>query len=143
MPLLFRHRGTLLVFCFHSIFMADLTFILYLLQLEFNNLLLEANSSIRKHIPSVIASGVVYLEDGSYTNLSWDGKGVPSVISKTNIITEKCNVDGFPFGVWGKKLLEYRNAGIPVDGSISLACNSSIWPYVITKRCEGNMFADL
>ncbi|XP_058786350.1 lysine-specific demethylase JMJ21-like isoform X2 [Vicia villosa] len=112
-------------------------------ELEFNSLLLEANSSIRKHIPSVMASGVVYLEDGSYTNLSWDGKGVPSVISKTNIITEKCNVDGFPFGVWGKKLLEYRNAGIPVDGSISLACNSSIWPYVITKRCEGNMFADL
>ncbi|CAI8599082.1 unnamed protein product [Vicia faba] len=112
-------------------------------ELQFNSLLLEANSSIRKHIPSVMASGVVYLEDGSYTNLSWDGKGVPSVISKTNIITEKCNVDGFAFGVWGKKLLEYRNAGIPVDGSISLACNSSIWPYVITKRCEGNMFADL
>lgn len=116
---------------------------MYLLQLEFNSLLLEANSSIRKHIPSIMTSGVVYLEDGSYTNLSWDGKGVPSVISKTNIITKRCNADGFPFGVWGKKLLEYRNAGIPVDGSISLACNSSIWPYVITKRCEGNMFADL
>ncbi|AES73073.2 putative transcription factor & chromatin remodeling &Metalloenzymes JmjC family [Medicago truncatula] len=112
-------------------------------ELEFYSLLLEANSPLRKHIPSVMASGVVYLEDGSYTNLSWDGKGVPSVILKSNIITEKCNVDGFPFGVWGKQLFEYRNAGVPVDGSVSLAGNSSLWPYLIIKRCEGNMFADL
>lgn len=132
-----------MVFYFHSIFCTYLTFILYLLQLEFYSLLLEANSPLRKHIPSVMASGVVYLEDGSYTNLSWDGKGVPSVILKSNIITEKCNVDGFPFGVWGKQLFEYRNAGVPVDGSVSLAGNSSLWPYLIIKRCEGNMFADL
>lgn len=90
-----------------------------------------------------MASGIVYLEDGSYTNLSWDGKGTPSVVLKSNIIAEKCDVDGFSFGLWGKKLLEYRNAGLEVDGSASKPCHSNIWPYMITKRCEGNIFAEL
>ncbi|KAL3014262.1 hypothetical protein AAZX31_06G097100 [Glycine max] len=112
-------------------------------ELEFHSLLHEANSPLSKHIPEVLASGIIYLENGSYTNLSWDGKGVPDVIVKNNLIREKCSVDGFSFGVWGKKQLEYRNAGMPVDGSVSLAGNSSIWPYMIIKRCEGNMFADL
>ncbi|XP_040870558.1 F-box protein At1g78280 [Glycine max] len=116
---------------------------MYLLQLEFHSLLDEANSPLSKHIPNVLASGIIYLENGSYTNLSWDGKGIPDVIVENNMIRKKCSIDGFSFGVWGKKQLEYRNAGMPVDGSVSLAGNSSIWPYMITKRCEGNMFAEL
>lgn len=120
-----------------------LTLILYILQLEFYSLLHEVNSPIKKHIPNVLASGIVYLEDGSYTNLTWDGKGVPGVIAKSNLVGSKCDNDGFSFGVWGKKQFEYRNAGKPVDGSVSLAGHSSIWPYMITKRCEGKMFAEL
>ncbi|KAJ1386188.1 Protein kinase-like domain superfamily [Sesbania bispinosa] len=112
-------------------------------ELEFYSLLHEANSPLSKHIPKVFASGIVYLEDGSYTNSSWDGKGIPDVIAKSNLIRKKCDLDGFSFGVWGKKQLEYRNAGMPVNGSVSLPGHSSIWPYVITKRCEGNMFAEL
>ncbi|TKY74386.1 F-box protein [Spatholobus suberectus] len=112
-------------------------------ELEFHSLLHEANSPLNKHIPNVLATGIVYLENGSYTNLSWDGKGVPDVIEKSNLIKKKCDIDGYSFGVWGKKQLEYRNAGMPVDESVSLAGHSSIWPYMITKRCEGNMFADL
>ncbi|ESW08264.1 hypothetical protein PHAVU_009G032400 [Phaseolus vulgaris] len=112
-------------------------------ELEFQSRLREANSPLSKHIPDVLASGIIYLENGSCTNLSWDGKGVPDVIVKSNIISRKCSVDDFSFGVWGRKQLEYRNAGIPVDGSGSLAGNSNIWPYVITKRCEGNIFAEL
>ncbi|CAJ1974081.1 unnamed protein product [Sphenostylis stenocarpa] len=112
-------------------------------ELEFHSLLHEANSPLSKHIPNVLASGILYLENGSSTNSSWDGKGVPDVIMKNNLISRKCGVDDFSFGVWGKKQLEYRTAGMPVDGSGNLAGNSSIWPYVITKRCEGNMFAEL
>ncbi|XP_061353382.1 lysine-specific demethylase JMJ21 isoform X2 [Gastrolobium bilobum] len=110
-------------------------------ELEFYSLLHEVNSPLRKHIPDVLASGIVYLENGSYTNLTWDGKGVPDVIAESNLIRKKCDVDGFSFGVWSKKQLEYRNAGMLVDGSVS--GHSSIWPYMITKRCEGNMFAEL
>ncbi|KAE9603865.1 putative transcription factor & chromatin remodeling &Metalloenzymes JmjC family [Lupinus albus] len=112
-------------------------------ELEFYSLLHEVNSPIRKHIPNVLTSGIVYLEDGSYANITWDGKGVPGVIAKSNIIMNKCDVDGFSFGIWRKKLLEYRNAGKPVEGSVSSATHSSIWPYMITKRCEGKMFAEL
>jgi len=114
-----------------------------MLQLEFQSRLHEANSPLSKHIPDILASGIIYLENGSYTNLSWDGKGVPDVIVKNNIISGKCSVDDFSFGVWGRKQLEYRNAGMPVDGSGSLAGHSNIWPYMITKRCEGNIFAEL
>lgn len=118
-------------------------FFLYILQLEFQSRLHEANSPLSKHIPDVLASGIIYLENGSCTNLSWDGKGVPDIIVKNNITSRKCNVDDFSFGVWGRKQFEYKNAGMPVDESGSLAGNSYIWPYVITKRCAGNMFADL
>ncbi|RDX72118.1 F-box protein [Mucuna pruriens] len=110
-------------------------------ELEFHCLLHEANSPLSEHIPNVLACGIIYLENGSYTNLSWDGKGVPDIIVKNNLAGKKCNSDGFSFDVWGKKQLEYRNAGMPVNGSV--AGHSSIWPYMITKRCEGNMFAEL
>ncbi|XP_027364189.1 F-box protein At1g78280 isoform X2 [Abrus precatorius] len=112
-------------------------------ELEFYSMLHEVNSPLRKHIPNVLATGIIYIEDGSYTILSWDGKGVPDVIVKSNLIRKNCDVDGFSFGVWGKKELEYRNAGMSVDESAGLAGHSCIWPYMITKRCEGNMFAEL
>lgn len=112
-------------------------------ELEFYSLLHEANSPLSKHIPNILASGIIYLENGSYTNLNWNGKGVPDVIVKNNLMGKICSVDGFSFGVWGKKQLEYRNAGMPVDESDNLAGHSSIWPYMITKRCEGDMFAEL
>lgn len=114
-----------------------------LLQLEFYRLLHEINSPLKKHIPSILANGIIYVEDGSFNNFTWDGKGVPDVISKSNLIKTKCDVHGFSFGVWGKKQLEYKNAGMEMDESDSLAGHSSIWPYMIIKRCEGKMFADL
>ncbi|KAL1344644.1 hypothetical protein HN51_018514 [Arachis hypogaea] len=112
-------------------------------ELEFYSLLHEINSPLKKHIPSILANGIIYVEDGSFNNFTWDGKGVPDVISKSNLIKTKCDVHGFSFGVWGKKQLEYKNAGMEMDESDSLAGHSSIWPYMIIKRCEGKMFADL
>lgn len=127
----------------HCIGYTNLTFTLYVLQLEFYNLLREVNSPLQKHIPDVLGSGILYLEDGIYTNLPWDGKEVPDIITKSNLISQNCGIDSFSFGVWGKKLFEYRNAGMLVDESVSAASHSNIWPYIITKRCQGKMFAEL
>ncbi|KAI4307418.1 hypothetical protein L6164_030610 [Bauhinia variegata] len=112
-------------------------------ELEFYSLLHDVNSPIRNHIPNILASGILYLEDGCYTHVPWDGKGVPDVISKNDLIGQKCGVDGFSFGVWAKKLSEYRSAGMLMDGSDNSAIHSSIWPYIITKRCKGKIFAEL
>ncbi|KAF3445888.1 hypothetical protein FNV43_RR11065 [Rhamnella rubrinervis] len=112
-------------------------------ELEFYSLLHEANSPLRNHIPEVLASGILYLENGSYKIVPWDGSRVPDVIAKCNLLPEKCKVDGFPFGVWGKKQYEYRKAGMSIHESISSARFKRIWPYIVTKRCKGKIFAQL
>ncbi|KAK4274126.1 hypothetical protein QN277_017404 [Acacia crassicarpa] len=112
-------------------------------ELEFYNILHEVNSSLKNHIPEVLGCGILYLDNGTYTNLPWDGKGVPDIVTKNNLTGQKCGVDDFSFGVWGKKQFEYRNAEMPKPESISSAGPSNIWPYIITKRCEGKIFAEL
>ncbi|GMJ02494.1 hypothetical protein like AT1G78280 [Hibiscus trionum] len=112
-------------------------------ELEFYNTLCEVNSPLKNHIPTVLASGILHLENGSYKIDSWDGKEVPDVLAKCNLIPEKGKGDVFPFGVRSKKLFEYRKAGSPESGPGSSAGSSSIWPYLITKRCEGKIFAQL
>lgn len=112
-------------------------------ELEFYNLLRKVNSPLKDHIPDVLASGILYLENGSYTVVPWDGKGVPDVISKSNLVPEKCKVDGYPFGVWNKKQIEYRKAGMSIHESSSSARCAGIWPYIVTKRCKGKIFAQL
>ncbi|XP_059460654.1 lysine-specific demethylase JMJ21 isoform X2 [Corylus avellana] len=112
-------------------------------ELEFYNLLCKVNSPLKNHIPDVLASGILYLENGSYKVVSWDGKGVPDVIAESNLSPENCKVDEYPFGVWSKKQLEYRKAAISIHESIGLAGCTSIWPYIIIKRCKGKIFAQL
>lgn len=113
------------------------------LQLEFYSLLHKANSPLRNYIPEVLASGILYLENGSYKIVPWDGSRVPDVISKCNLLPEKCKVDSFPFGVWSKKQYEYRKAGMSIHESINSATFTRIWPYIVTKRCKGKIFAQL
>ncbi|KAK9269878.1 hypothetical protein L1049_025451 [Liquidambar formosana] len=112
-------------------------------ELEFYSLLSKVNSPLKNHIPDILASGILFLENGSYTIVPWDGKGVPDVISKCNLIPEDCMEDGFPFGLWSKKQFEYRNAGTSLNESISSAGCARIWPYIITKRCKGKIYAQL
>jgi hypothetical protein len=90
-----------------------------------------------------LASGILYLENGSYKVVSWDGKGVPDVIAESNLSPENCKVDEYPFGVWSKKQFEYRKAVISIHESIVPAGSTRIWPYIITKRCKGKIFAQL
>ncbi|XP_054788759.1 lysine-specific demethylase JMJ21 isoform X2 [Prosopis cineraria] len=112
-------------------------------ELEFYNILHEVNSPLRNCIPEGLGTGILYLDNGTYTNLPWDGKGVPDIVIKNNLTGQKGGVDDFLFGVWGKKQFEYRNAEMPKHESVSSAGHSNIWPYIITKRCEGKIFAEL
>ncbi|CAM8942940.1 unnamed protein product [Rhodiola kirilowii] len=110
-------------------------------ELGFYSSLQRANSPLKNHVPEVLASGILYLENGSYKILQWDGKEVPDVILKCEVRPKQFMNDGFPFGLWSKKLFEYRIAGISIlDGTVG---SSEVWPYIITKRCEGKMFAHL
>ncbi|KAI3412796.1 uncharacterized protein J3R85_016925 [Psidium guajava] len=112
-------------------------------ELEFYNLVDQAGSPLRSYIPDVLASGLLYFEDESLTVLPWNGKKVPDIISKYNLIPPKCSEDGFPFGVWNKKRYEYTRAGMSTSESICSASCSGIWPFIITKRCKGKIYAHL
>ena len=98
---------------------------------------------MKDRIPDVLGSGFLYLDNGSYTIVPWDGKGVPDVIAKCNWISANCVENGFSFGVWSKKYFEYKKAGALTYESKSLAGCTGIWPYIITKRCKGKIFAQL
>ncbi|OMP01257.1 hypothetical protein COLO4_12026 [Corchorus olitorius] len=112
-------------------------------ELEFYSKLCEVNSPLKNHIPNVLASGILHLENGSYKIDSWDGKDVPDVIRKCNLGPQRGTGDVFPFGLWGKKLFEYKKAGSPECVPHSSAGSTNIWPYLITKRCKGKIFAQL
>ncbi|XP_044474735.1 F-box protein At1g78280 isoform X1 [Mangifera indica] len=111
-------------------------------ELEFYSLLSKANSRLKSHIPEILASGILYLENGLYKVVSWGGKGVPDVIGKCNLISQNPREDSFPFGIWSKKQFEFKRVGKSVCKNTSDGCKG-IWPYVITKRCKGKIFAQL
>lgn len=112
-------------------------------QLEFYDLLCKGNSPLKNHIPEVLSSGILYLESGAYKIVPWDGKKIPDVIAKCNLIPEMYQGNDFPFGVWSKKQFEFRKAGLWIYEPIEPAEPKNIWPYIITKRCRGKMFAQL
>uniref|UniRef100_A0A7N0UM70 F-box protein n=1 Tax=Kalanchoe fedtschenkoi TaxID=63787 RepID=A0A7N0UM70_KALFE len=112
-------------------------------ELEFYSSLQQVNSPLKNHVPEVFASGILFLENGSYNVVQWDGKEVPDVILKCKDGPKQFTKDGFPFGLWSKKLFEYRTAGMSVHESNSMVGSTEVWPYIITKRCEGKMFAQL
>uniref|UniRef100_A0A1D1Z0D8 F-box protein At1g78280 n=1 Tax=Anthurium amnicola TaxID=1678845 RepID=A0A1D1Z0D8_9ARAE len=104
-------------------------------ELEFHSLLHKLKSPLIKHVPAVFASGIVIHEDGFYKSYTWDGRGVPDLITNFALVDGSCLNDGFHFGVWRKMTFELRKE---VDDSCSRIC-----PYLITKRCKGDIFANL
>ncbi|KAI3460046.1 hypothetical protein Pfo_016709 [Paulownia fortunei] len=112
-------------------------------ELEFHNLLCNLNSSLKNYIPSVLASGILLFENGSYRVLPWDGRGMPEVIASSNLISMRHKEVDYPFGVLGKKQFEYQNAGRPLHESGNCGKSSLMWPYIVTKRCKGRIFAEL
>ncbi|KAL3733117.1 hypothetical protein ACJRO7_022611 [Eucalyptus globulus] len=113
-------------------------------ELEFYKLVDQVSSPLRNCIPDVLGSGLLYFEDDeSLTVLPWDGQKVPDIITKYNLIPPKCSEEGFPFGVWNKKRYEYTKAGMSINESVCSASCSRIWPFIITKRCKGKIYAQL
>lgn len=113
-------------------------------ELEFYSVMQKSDCSLKKHVPNILGSGMVFMEDGLYKAVAWDGKGVADVITKKSTIREPLSDCEYPFGIWSKKLFEYRKAGMTLDELV--ACGggkASVWPYIITKRCKGKIFADL
>lgn len=101
------------------------------------------NSPLKNYIPGVLASGILLFENGLYTVFPWDGKGIPEVIASCNFISIIHKKTDFPFGVWSKKQFECQNAGMsPCESGNSGKC-SLIWPYIVTKRCRGKIYAEL
>lgn len=113
------------------------------LQLEFHNLLHKLNSSLKNYIPNVLASGILIYESGLYRVLPWDGRGIPDIISSSNLMSIKHKKIDYPFGVWGKKLFEHQIAGRSLHESGNCDNISLMWPYIVTKKCKGKIFADL
>ncbi|OUZ99609.1 F-box domain [Macleaya cordata] len=111
-------------------------------ELEFYNLLHKVGSPLKDHVPDVLACGILFHENGSYKTVPWDGKGVPDVIAKCNLIAGENAAGDFPFGVWSKTKFDCRKAGEPTNESIS-SVGCSVWPYIITTRCKGDIFAHL
>ncbi|XP_050231074.1 lysine-specific demethylase JMJ21 isoform X2 [Mercurialis annua] len=112
-------------------------------ELEFYTILHKVNSPLKIYVPETLASGILYLENGTHKIVPWDGKVMPDVIGKCNLIPENNKEDEFPFGVWAKKLYELKTAGMSVNELTSPAGCTQIWPFIITKRCKGKIYADL
>lgn len=112
-------------------------------ELEFYNLLKQVKSSLKEYVPDVLASGFISLDNGSCTVVPWDGKGVPDVIADFKPINENCNGYGTSFGLWRKKLFDIKKAEFPVSEISSSSGSKKIWPYIVTRRCKGKMFAEL
>ncbi|XP_077249906.1 transferases, transferring glycosyl groups isoform X2 [Tasmannia lanceolata] len=111
-------------------------------ELEFYGLLSKVKSPLRDHIPEVLASGILVHENDSYRTMPWDGKGVPDAISMGNFIFGNHMGDGFSFGVWSKTQFEFEKAGNK-NGPSNSTASTRTWPYIITKRCKGDIFAHL
>lgn len=112
-------------------------------QLEFYDILGRADSPLKTHIPDVLASGILFFEKGSYKVVPWDGKRIPDIISSSNFYFDASMLNSeFPFGIWNKTLCEHRNQGKPAADSFG-CLSSHVWPYIITKRCKGKIFAQL
>lgn len=112
-------------------------------ELQFYHLLEKTNSQLKNHIPRVLASGILFLKDGTYQALPWDGKDIPEVIAKCNFVQTNHEKIEYPFGVWEKKQFEYKKLGLSFLDSVNTGGVSTIWPYMVIERCRGKTFAEI
>ncbi|KAL6650056.1 hypothetical protein ACP70R_014280 [Stipagrostis hirtigluma subsp. patula] len=102
-------------------------------ELEFYNLLQKNGSPLINHIPEIIASGFLEYKDGIYRTVPWDGKGIPDVLAKYYTLEAPYADSCFPLGLWSKQKL-----GMSDSSDVS---NRPIWPYMVTRKCKGDIFA--
>lgn len=102
-------------------------------ELEFYELLRKVDSPLINHIPEIIASGFLVYEDGIYRTVPWDGKGMPDVLAKYYPLELSYANSCFPLGLWSKQQFG-------MDSSTDVS-NKPIWPYMVTRKCRGDIFA--
>ncbi|KAM0904304.1 hypothetical protein ACQ4PT_018096 [Festuca glaucescens] len=102
-------------------------------ELEFYELLRKVDSPLINHIPEIIASGFLVYEDGVYRTVPWDGKGMPDVLAKYYPLELSFANNCFPLGLWSKQQFG-------MDSSTDVS-NKPIWPYMVTRKCRGGIFA--
>ena len=104
-----------------------------LLQLEFYDLLQKSGSPLINHIPEIIASGFLEYKDDSYRTVPWNGKGIPEILVKHYPLEVSYANSCFPLGLWSK-----QRFGMSSSADIS---DRPIWPYMVTRKCKGDIFA--
>ncbi|CAH9085706.1 unnamed protein product [Cuscuta epithymum] len=111
-------------------------------ELEFYSVLEKVSSPLKEHIPDVLASGIVYIENGLCRVMPWNGKDVSEVISNCVSFHGEHQKGNYPYGIWRKMQFDYRNVGIsPYE--LATSNDVEVWPYVVTQRCRGKTLADL
>jgi hypothetical protein len=110
-----------------------ISYIVFLLQLEFYDLLQKIGSPLTNHIPEIIASGFLEYKDDNYSTVPWDGKGIPDVLVKNYPLEVHCTKSSFPLGLWSKQQFGMNNS--------SDTLNRPIWPYMVARKCKGDIFA--
>ncbi|CAN6479936.1 unnamed protein product [Victoria cruziana] len=111
-------------------------------ELEFYSLLGRVQSPLKAHVPDVLASGFLFYENGAYRIFPWSGKQFPETLVDFVRRSGYSRLSHSEFGLWSKKKFEFRTAGINRsvnDGSEGI----KLWPYMITKKCKGDVFANL
>lgn len=108
---------------------------IFLLQLEFYDLLQKVGSPLINHVPEIIASGFLEYKDGNYRTVAWDGKGIPDVLAKHYPLEVYYAKSCFPLGLWSKQRFGMNNS--------SDISNRPIWPYMVTRKCKGDIFAHM
>ncbi|KAG8056032.1 hypothetical protein GUJ93_ZPchr0001g31115 [Zizania palustris] len=102
-------------------------------ELEFYDLVQKLGSPLINHIPEIIASGFLVYQDGVYRTVPWDGKGIPDVLAKYYPLEVFYADSCFPLGLWSKQLL-----GMTSSTDVS---DKPIWPYMVARKCKGDIFA--
>ncbi|CAI9116257.1 OLC1v1017354C1 [Oldenlandia corymbosa var. corymbosa] len=111
-------------------------------ELQFYHLLHQTNSPLKDHIPGVLASGILFIGEGIYTIIPWDGKGVPELLENLVGTPEHQREVGYHFGIWNRKHFELQIVGSLLESGSSEG-SSTVLPYIILERCRGKIFADL
>ncbi|VFQ79001.1 unnamed protein product [Cuscuta campestris] len=111
-------------------------------ELEFYGTLQKVGSPLKDHIPGVLASGILYIENGHCTVIPWNGKNVPEVNSTSLPVIEKSQQGDYPYGIWSKLQFDFKNVGMSPH-ELETSNNSKVWPYVVTQRCRGKILANL
>lgn len=119
-------RNLVLVGCHTSDFF-------FWLQLEFYDLLRKLGSPLINHVPEIIASGFLVYLDGVYKTVPWDGNGIPDVLAKYYSLEVSYANGSFPLGLWSKQLFGLSNSTDAPDRPIC--------PYMVTRKCKGDIFA--